>query len=308
MFDPDTFLTALYVKVDDFCKLLSSPTTRPGRNASLCGSEVVTLGIFGQWARFVSERAFYRYARRHLRQAFPTLPDYAQFNRLLRQHWAVIDGFFLHLVQQLGARDCPYESLDSSGVATRNSKRRGPGWLAGLANIGWSNRLGWFEDFRLLLSANPAGIITGFAFAPASTNDRAMAESFFALRCTPGESLPSVGAPAHGPYLLDKGFESLERARHWLADYAAQVIYSPQRKSRNAWPKPWRRLLASMRQSVETVFDKLHATFRLDRERPHELSGFQVRLSAKVALHNFCIWLNQQLQRPLLAFSDLVDW
>ena len=34
------------------------------------------------------------------------------------------------------------------------------------------------------------------------------------------------------------------------------------------------------------------------------LEGFQVRLAAKMALHNFCIWLNQQLGRPLLAVAD----
>lgn len=33
-------------------------------------------------------------------------------------------------------------------------------------------------------------------------------------------------------------------------------------------------------------------TFRLARERPHALDGFQARLAAKVVLHNFCIWLN----------------
>jgi len=27
-----------------------------------------------------------------------------------------------------------------------------------------------------------------------------------------------------------------------------------------------------------------------------------------MALHNFCIWLNEQLGRPRLAFLDLVDW
>jgi len=31
-------------------------------------------------------------------------------------------------------------------------------------------------------------------------------------------------------------------------------------------------------------------------------------LAAKVALHNFCIWLNRQLGRPDLAFADLIDW
>jgi hypothetical protein len=41
---------------------------------------------------------------------------------------------------------------------------------------------------------------------------------------------------------------------------------------------------------VETVNAKLQHTFRLDRERPHELSGLQARLAAKIALPNFCIW------------------
>ena len=69
-----------------------------------------------------------------------------------------------------------------------------------------------------------------------------------------------------------------------------------------------RRWLAGVRQIGETVHDKLQHTFRLDRERPHTLSGLQVRLAAKMALHTFCIWLNEQLGRPRLAFLDLVDW
>ena len=59
---------------------------------------------------------------------------------------------------------------------------------------------------------------------------------------------------------------------------------------------------------VETVFDKLHHAFALDRERPHQLDGFQTRLAARVALHNFCIWLNRQGGRPSLAFVDLLGW
>lgn len=59
---------------------------------------------------------------------------------------------------------------------------------------------------------------------------------------------------------------------------------------------------------VATVYEKLHHTFRLDRERPHDLRGFQARLAAKIALHNFCLWFNEQLGRPRLAFTDLVDW
>ena len=194
------------------------------------------------------------------------------------------------------------------GVPTRDAKRRGPGWLPGLADIGWSNRLGWDEGFHLLLALNPVGVITGFGFGPASTKDQPLAETFFALRRHAHPRLPSVGAPARGPYVVDKGFEGQANQAMWRQTYGAQVICPPKRNSRTPWPKSLRRWLAGVRQIVETVYDKLWHTFRLDRERPHALSGFQTRLAAKIALHNFCMWLNEHLGRPLLAFADLVDW
>jgi len=276
--------------------------------ASLCLSEVITLGIFGQWARFRSERDFYRYADQCLRAAFPDLPHHSQFNRLLRTHREAMVAFFLYLVKLLNAQHCAYEVLDSSGVPTRDAKRRGRGWLPGLANIGWSNRIGWYEGFHLFISVNPTGILTGFAFGQASTNDHPMAETFLALRRFPSPRLASVGSMARGSYIADKGFEGKKNAEQWLNWYGAIVISPPKRNSRHPWPKALRRWLASIRQMVETVYEKLHNTLRLDRERPHDLTGFQARLAAKMALHNFCIWLNQHLGRPNLAFADLLGW
>jgi hypothetical protein len=90
--------------------------------------------------------------------------------------------------------------------------------------------------------------------------------------------------------------------------YGAQVVCPHRRNSKRPWPRPLWRWLASVHQIVETVHDKLHHTFRLDRERPPALSGLQARLAAKIALQNFCIWLNAQLGEPRLAFTDLVDW
>jgi hypothetical protein len=104
MVDTGTFLTTLYVTTDDFCKRQPQPDARPGRRAPLCQSEVITLAVFGQWEHSPSERVFYRWARCHLREAFPSLPHYAQYNRLLRQHSPAIDQFFLYLVELLQAR------------------------------------------------------------------------------------------------------------------------------------------------------------------------------------------------------------
>ena len=185
MIDTDTFLTTLYVMIEDFCKARLPEERRPGPAASLSRGEVVTLAIFGQWARFQSERDFYRYASSHLRSAFPTMPAREQFNRLLRRYRDAIAAFSLYLVELMAARRHPYEALDSSGVATRDAKRRGAGWLAGQTDIGWSNSIGWYEGFHLHTSVNPQGVITGFCFAPASTKDQVLAEHLFAFRHQP---------------------------------------------------------------------------------------------------------------------------
>src|SRR4051812_36956966 len=146
--------------VDDFCQSRSQqePRCRPGPDASLSPSEVITLAIYARWYRFASERDFYRYANSRLREAFPTLPERSQFNRLVRRYLGLIEAFALHLVEIMEAQKrCPYEALDSSAMPVRDAKRRGEGWLAGYADIGWSNHLGWYEGFRLLVSVNPVG-------------------------------------------------------------------------------------------------------------------------------------------------------
>ena len=308
MVEPDTFLTALYVMVDTFCKSHLPHVQHPGPEASLCQSEVITLALFGQWAWFQSERDFYRYAERHFRSAFPSLPQRSQFNRLVRQHHTAISAFALHSSELLQARHVAYEALDCSGVPTRNAKRRGSGWLPGIADIGWRNRLGWYEGLHLIMAVNPTGVITGCGFGAASTKDQPLAETLFALRHTPAPQLPGVGRPADGPYVVDTGFEGADNHQTWAARYHAHVICPPRRTSRRRWANAWRRWQAGIRQIVETVYDKLHNTFRLARERPHDLTGFQARLAAKVALHNFCIWLNVQLKRERLAFAELIAW
>ena len=161
----------------------------------------------------------------------------------------------------------------------------------------------------LAAGRHATGAVTGFALAPGSTKDQPLADTFLAVREHPDPRGISVGTPAAGPYVVDKGFEGRAYHQRWHQNYAAVMICSPKRTSLHpSWPKVWRRWLASTRQIVETVIDKLFHTFRLDRERPHALAGVQARVAAKIALHNFCLWLNEQFDHPHLAFAELVDW
>jgi hypothetical protein len=313
MLDYDTFLTAVYVLVDDFCKedptLLAPLVAGPGEPTSLSPAETATLAIFGQWARFRSERDFYRFAQQRLRPLFPALPQRTQFNRAQRRYTGLIVGFFQHLARELGARDSPYEVLDRTGVATRASGRRGGEWLHGYANKGWCSRLGYFHGLQLLCAVTAEGLITGFGLAPGSTKDQPMASAFLALRHEPDAHLPWVGeAAASATYVLDKGFSGQRRHAEWAAWYQASVVCAPQKGHGLMWPKALRRWVASLRQIIETVHGCLLKVFRLEQERAHTMQGLFARLSAKAALHNVCIWLNRQFGRPDLAFADLLAW
>src|SRR5690242_21886552 len=104
----DTFLTAVYVLVDEFCKqnpALPEEQTiwATGRKRGLSRAEVVALSIFGQWSRFQSERGFWSFCEQRLRPLFPALPDRAEFVRAQQRFRPTTVGFALHLPRQPGA-------------------------------------------------------------------------------------------------------------------------------------------------------------------------------------------------------------
>jgi hypothetical protein len=307
MVDVDTFLTTLYVLADEFCKEFLPPEIRPGPDASLAPSEVVTLAIFGQLCRFESERSFYRYADRNLRPAFPTLPHRPQLNRLVRCQRDAITGFALHLSKWLVPGEQPFELMDCVAARTRDSRRRGPGWLP-QAMRGRSNRIGWYIGFNVLTVTSPNGVITGFGFGPGNANERSLAETLFCARDSPEPRLPSAGRTRAGAYLADTGFWGPDRQALWRDVFGIEVYCPPERKTRWRWSKELRRRFARYRQIIESVHNRLLHPFRLELERPHDLYGFAARLAAKVALHNFFIWFNRELGRPLMAYAELIDW
>lgn len=311
MLDVDTFLTTVYVLVDEYAKAQQEEQAvraSVGRPASLCASEVITLAIFAQWGQFRSERAFYRYATRHLRRAFPGLPDRSQYNRLLRQQYPALVALLRGVAERLGAATCLYQVVDTTGVPTRQVKRRAVGWLPAYTAIGYCNRVGWFEGFRLLTGATEAGVVTGFAVAEAPRKDQPLAEAFFTARALPQPRTCSVGAWYGGYYVVDTGFEGRALRQHWAQDLEALVVCMPNRSRPHGWPKALRQWVAGVRQIAETVHARLIDTFGLTHDRPHSLDGFQTRLAAKLTLYNVCCWLNAQLARPLLAFADSLDW
>jgi hypothetical protein len=313
MLTTEDFLLTLYSLVDDFCRsrpdLIARCSGKRGRKTKLSPAEIITLSIFGQWNRFEGERGFWRFAQMRLRTLFPNLCHRTQFNRASRRLTPVTAAFFQYVAELLGSRDCLYEVIDRFGVATRRSGRRGIGWLPEYTDKGLCSRIGFFHGVQVLSVVTPAGAITGFGVAAGSTKDQPMAGELFRFRNRPNRSMPWIGrAAASQVYLGDKGFSGPRRHREWFFETGAVLTCAPQKGHGEPWPALKERAIASMRQIVETVHEKLLKRFRLQEERPHDITGLFTRLCAKSALHNACIWINRQLGRDDLAFATLLGW
>lgn len=151
-------------------------------------------------------------------------------------------------------------------------------------------------------------MITGFGYGPASVKDQTLAETFLAARAQPQPELGSVGDFTEMPYIADKGFVGQAWHERCVLEYGACVLNAPRVCDPQKWPDWLHKLHSHLRQIVESAHEKVLNHFRLASERPHTLGGFNARLTAKQALHNFCIWLNKQLGREPLEFADLIQW
>ena len=258
-----------------------------------------------QWQRFVSERDVYRFAARHLRAAFPGLPDRSQFNRLLRPQQSTLAQFAVWLTTTSAASR--YEILEESRCRPAPiNARDAAGCPASPILDGIPVRLVYRAP--VAPGDHPAGRSTGFGVGPARANDRQLTEMLLALGQHPDPALPSVGGPGAAQYLADTGVGAADQGPHWFTHDDATMICPPQRGRHRRWSRSERRPKSRRRQLVETTIGRLLDTFPRRAERPHSLSGSLARIADKVTFYNFAIQLNQHAHRPLLAFVDLIAW
>jgi hypothetical protein len=294
--DLDSFLTELYVVIDDWWQAQPLPRRRRvGRPSRLSPSEVLTLAVLAQWPRWRSERDFWRFADRHLRHLFPQLASQSQLNRRVRASEPLLRGLQRGLAQQLAGPADIYHVLDTTLIPALHRVRAcRHGLFAGQASFGWCvSKTAWIYGFKVALSVSRAGVITAFGLAPANGAEHPIGDALLAR-------------DRFGTYLTDKGFASAAWEARWRAAYRAEVITTPYRSSRRAWSAPTYRWAAGQRQVVEQVIAQLKDLFALERHRAKTLSGLLARLAAKVTAFTLGEWLNTQHDRPLRHLADLL--
>lgn len=326
--DLETFLTGLYVIVDDLYQDHIQPQmpASGGPPAQMSDSEVLCLGVAAQWQSGVpwkSERGVLRYVHKHLRPLFPTLLSQSAFNRRLRRLW----GAFI-MIQDCLAKvlttSQEFDVMDGFPIPVAHGARSfHPGFLADIARIGKGGNDRYFYGIRMMMVVSQDGVATGWALASGNVQERWVAELLFSTRAgmprlqgpldpdtgqpkvTPPSEwmapVPSCGSASNKPVMTDSGFRGDDWLAHWAEAYGVHVFPLPKGMSRSQ-----RYEWSSARQVVETTFSNLSENFGLKYPGAHTPWGLLMRVAAKVAAYNLGILMNRMLGRPDFAFATLI--
>lgn len=337
--DLDTFLTILYVFVDDWYKaeIESHMRRRKGGHQQMSDSEVLTVALAGQWRVGVpwqSERGVVRYMQQHGRGWFPTMLERSAFNERVRHLWLAFVQLQQVVAEILQSAEDTYVSVDCEPLpsCTLAQAARHPQHWLWLSRLGYGgNNGGWFFGDQLLAVVTPSGVVTGWLLGASDIDDRWMLEALVSaragraqLQAPPHRSrdayaerfwppvghhirgLQAAGSRTAQPYLADRGFNGARWWQHWRDSYHVQVISVPPDNVTRPWPSSWKRWLASHRQIVDTVFARLEESFALKRLNAHSYWGQLTRVAAKMAAYNIAIFFNRLLGRPDGALATLL--
>jgi hypothetical protein len=338
--DLNTFLTELYVLVDDWYKGEYGAQGRKqvGRKALMSDSEVLTVGLLAQWrigVAWESERGCVRWMHRHGRDWFPHMLRRSAFNRRVRVLWRCFIRLQQVLGEWLGSQQAQYECVDglpliamSNGQALRESSH----WLWESQKGHGGTSGGYFIGDRLLAAVTANGLVSGWLLGNADINERWLLSALLSARAGTAElvappvdkrtkraerpiipvgHIGALVAAGHNPsrlYLADRGLNSARWRKLWQQRYGAIVLSIPPDNApeRADWSRADCLWLASHRQIVETVFAVLSQVFGIQHLNAHSRWGQYTRLAAKIAAYHLALWFNRGLGRPLLAVQTLL--
>ena len=293
--DLNTLLTALYVWIDDYL----GARRRVGRPPRLTDAELLTLAVAQALLDIRSEARWLRLIPERLPGAFPYLPGQSGYNKRLRAALPLLRRVIRDLAADTDLWADPVWLVDSTPVECARSRptvQRSE--LAGIAGYGYcASHSRYFWGLRLHLICTPAGLPITWALAHPKLDERQVLMAVLdrdrhLLAARPGLLL-----------IADKGYVSAE-LDGYLRDRGVQLLRP---SYRNRTPRPGQRLLAPIRQLIESVHDTLKGQLDLELHGGRSLTGVTARVAQRLLALTAAIWHNratgQPITRSLIAFD-----
>lgn len=298
--DMDTFVTALYVKIDD--TLRDTPSLRlyrpkVGIAPKLSDAELVTMAVVQALLGFTSETRFLRHAAKHLRSWFPYVPGQSGYNKRLRKSAGQLRALIRVLAEDTDLFFDDTWVIDSTPVEcgrSRETAKRSD--LVGFAAYGYcASHSRYFWGLRLHLVCTLAGLPVTFALADAKADEREIVRDLVEIE-------PDLVRPGQ-VILADKGYASVS-FETFLAERGATLI-RPAKAGEPA--RPGARFLKPLRQIIESINDTLKGQLDLERHGGHTQGGVVTRVVQRLLAMTAAIWHNHHCGvapvRSLIAYD-----
>lgn len=265
-------LLALFVHVDDFCKvflpfwnrqLLSCGTRQRLRERSLSLSEIMTILIAFHQSHYRDFKAYYcQQVWKYWQSEFPGLVSYNRFVEFIPSALVPLCAYF----QQFCLGDCSGVSfIDSTSLEVcLNQRIASHKVFAGLAERGKTST-GWFFGFKLHLVINDRGELLSVLLTPGNVDDR--------------KPVPRLVRQLFGKVFGDKGYLSQPLYVLLRQTFGVQLVTKLRSNTKNKIPMNLMdRILLRKRAIVESVIDQLKNISQIEHSRHRSVNNFLVNL------------------------------
>jgi hypothetical protein len=270
------------------------PLRKCGYNPKLSDSEVITMEIVGEFMGKDQDKSMWQYFQSHWKPWFPNLGSRSNFAKQCANLWKIKEQIARRLVAQMGGDKSSVHSIDGFPIPVCKRTRAGRSRCfkneAGYSYCAAKEEKYYGFKGHLVISSN--GIITNFAFANASVDERDVADEL-----TQGIIGVLLGDKGYiRPYLYKK---LLKRRLE---------LQTPLRKNMtDSRCKKFVGLLMRIRRRIETVIGQLTERFHIQKVRARDSWHLCNRLNRKILAHLVCSFINTRLSRPAIQFDGLVQ-
>jgi hypothetical protein len=290
--DLSTFIISVFCLIDDHLKEYTTFRQR-GPQPKLSDAEVLTMEIVGEFLGIDTDKAIYRYFRRHYGEWFPTLGEVHRttFARQAANLWKVKERLWQEFLT-LAPHDPTFAICDSMPLpaclfARAYRCRR----FRGEAAFGKDTLLKQtFYGFRVHFRLCWPGVITRFSVTPANAHELSV--------------LPEITEGTSGLIVGDRNYHSPE-TREELATMGIELLAPYSSKKRDPAPKR-SALLSRLRYRIDTVFSQLTERYSVKRVWARDTWHLASRLLRKVLSHTVAFLLNHRSGNQPLQLSKLL--
>lgn len=289
--DLKDFITVTYILIDDIYQEITPTHIKERRNINdsiLSDSEIITIGIVGELLTIDSEKAWFGFCRKNLRDLFPKFCDRTRFNRTRRGLHAVIDEIRRELTSILGYQSHSVRVIDSIPIPVcKFGRAHFHKTFKVNASYGYcASKKETYYGFKLHAITTVDGFITDFVLTPANVDDR---EAIWELVDT-YKSITIIG---------DKGYINKYLSPDLEVEKGIQLIFMKRNNCKDPYPKWLRQYIFKIRRRIETTFSQLTEQLNINKVLAKSLWGLITRLRTKVLAHNLCYCINRILGKDI---------